>query len=76
MRVSFRLSRNKKPVPDLPDGCRAQETGCAHGLFSDLFNVAASRPAKGPRNGMLALAPLPLGVKGGLVYGQLFERTE
>jgi len=30
------------------------------GLFSDFFNVAASRPAKSPRNGFLSMAGLCL----------------
>jgi dCTP deaminase len=42
--------RNKKPgLPWAPDIKPGAENQGAHGLFSDLFNVAASRPAKGPR---------------------------
>ena len=63
---------NKKPGSACPSFMRKpgdQVTGSAHGPFSELFNVAASRPAKSPRVVMIwgISAFAPLGVKGRFV---------
>jgi hypothetical protein len=56
----------KKPgFPMAPDVKPGAENRGAHGLFSDLFNVAASRPAKGPQIDVRDYPFAPLGVKGG-----------